>query len=97
MSGMDSLHVAVKVEVLDVPYLLSEYYVKYNDDSYKRTFPWVDHIAEVKGKGLIADLDESLAEHVRDGKHEKIWLSVPDIIDWDDVSGFRYFLRANKP
>lgn len=97
MSGMDSLHVAVKTEVPDVPGLLSEYYVKYNDDSYKKTFPWVDHIAEVKSKGLIADLDESMGEHIRDGKHERIWLSVPDIIDWDDVSGFRYSLRANKP
>jgi len=97
MSGMDSLHVAVKAEISDVQELLSKYYVKYNDDSYKRTFPWVDHIAEVKSKGLIADLDERLAEHVRDSKHDRIWLSVPDIIDWDDVSGFRYSLRANKP
>ena len=71
--------------------------MKYNDDSYKKTFPWVDHIAEVNSKGLIADLDESLAEHIRDDKQERIWLSVPDMIDWDDVSGFRYSLRANKP
>lgn len=97
MSGMDSLHVAVKAEVSDVQELLPKFYVKYNDDYYKKTFPWVDHIAEVKGKGLIANLDERLAEHVRDNKHDRIWLSVPDIIDWDDVSGFRYSLRANKP
>lgn len=97
MSGMDSLHVAIKAEISDVSDLLSEYYVKFNDDTYKKTFPWVDHIAEVKSKGLIADLDKNLADHVRDGKHQKIWLSVPEIIDWDDVSGFRYSLRANKP
>ena len=97
MSGMDSLHVSVKAKLGDISYFLAEYYDRYGDDTYKKEFPWVDHIAEVKSKKLITELDEMLALQIRDGKHDRIWLSVPEIIDWNNVSGFRYSLSANKP
>lgn len=97
MSGMDSLHVAVKADIADMPELISRYYTKYNDNSYKQTFTWVDHIAEVKSKSLISTLDSDLIKAIREENISRIWLAVPEVIEWNDVSGFRYTLEPNKP
>ncbi|MFX0195303.1 MAG: TIGR04141 family sporadically distributed protein [Candidatus Hodarchaeota archaeon] len=97
MSGMDSLHVAVKADLSDIPELISRYHIKYNDESYKRTFPWVDHIAEVKSKTLTGELDNLLVNEIKEGNLSRIWMAVPDLIEWEKVSGFRYTLRSNKP
>jgi len=52
MTGMDSLLVAVPTKVAALPALLDRYLVKFEDEAYKKTFPWVDHIAEVRDPKL---------------------------------------------
>ena len=97
MSGMDSLHVAVKADIGDIPQLTSRYYTKYNDHTYKKTFPWVDQIAEVKSKGLLSILDDILVQTIREGNTSRIWLAVPEIIYWEEVAGFKYTLGPRAP
>ncbi len=97
MSGMDSLHVTVKADIGDVPDLVSMYYKKYTEDSYKSKFPWIDQIAEVNDKSLISVLDAKLIEEIKNNSSTKIWLTVPEIINWQDVSGFRYGFGSKKP
>jgi uncharacterized protein (TIGR04141 family) len=85
MSGMDSLHVTVKADIGDVPDLVSMYYKKYTDGSYKSKFPWVDQIAEVNDKSLISVLDGKLIDEIKSNNSTKIWLTVPEIVNWQDV------------
>jgi uncharacterized protein (TIGR04141 family) len=64
MYGMDALNVTVSVEITEVQRLLSRYYERYLDTSYKRTFPWVDQIAEVTDRLLRDQLDDLLVTSV---------------------------------
>ena len=89
LSGMDSLHSAIRTTVADLKPLLRRYQEKSADDSYKNTFPWIDHIAEVNDKKLIGDLDELLVQAIN-GEREHCWLCIPEIIDWGRTAGFRY-------
>ena len=65
MVGKDPLIVTLKIEPDDLPTVLSRYYNKYLDDSYKKTFPWVDHMAEVTSKTLIETLNNILIENIK--------------------------------
>jgi uncharacterized protein (TIGR04141 family) len=60
LTGMDALkaHLSVDLAQIDIP--LNSCLRKYAEDSYKNTFPWVDHIAPVKSKETIARLDQML-------------------------------------
>lgn len=89
LSGMDSLHCAVRTTVADLKSLLRQYLERSQDDAYKKHFPWVDHIAEVSDNNLIDQLDQLLVEKVN-GERERCWLCVPEIIDWGSTAGFRY-------
>lgn len=93
LSGMDSLHCAVRTTVDRLKPLLRSYIEKSEDDSYRRHFPWIDHIAEVTDKALVDRLDAELVTIIN-GQRERCWLCVPEIIDWSRTSGFRYCRSA---
>ncbi|MFB3917466.1 MAG: DUF6119 family protein [Terriglobales bacterium] len=95
LSGMDSLHCAIRTTVADLKPLLRRYAEKSEDDSYKKSFPWIDHIAEVTDKKLIGGLDEVLIQAIN-GERERCWLCIPEIIDWGRTAGFRYALSRKS-
>jgi uncharacterized protein (TIGR04141 family) len=96
LSGMDSLHSSVRVTLDTLKPLVRQYYLKGQEPTYKTTFPWVDHIADVADSNVIAMLDERL-ETVVNSTRDRCWLCVPEIIDWAATSGFRYRLGADSP
>jgi uncharacterized protein (TIGR04141 family) len=96
LSGMDSLHCVVRVAVDGLKELLGQYLRKSAETTYKTTFPWIDHIAEVTDRGLVETLDEQLSEKVN-GTRDRCWLCVPEIIDWGRTGGFRYAFTSRSP
>ena len=98
ISGMDALKLSVEVELKDLVNLLKRVLAAHNDDTYKKgAFAWVDHIGEVKDKTLHEQLDAEIVNKINAGNFERIWLSVPEIIDWDRVVGFKYSSAASSP
>lgn len=96
-SGMDSFKVAIRSELEDIGLICGKIYDKFNDKSYKERYPWVDHLSEVKDKGTIEKLDNELSKYLNNQNFEKCWSSVPEIISWDTIEGFKYGLGARSP
>jgi uncharacterized protein (TIGR04141 family) len=90
VSGTDSLHLSVSVDLHGLPDLLGRLHQQFLDDSYKTTFPWVGQIAEVKDSSIVESLNGLLAERLRSGNRDNTWMAVPEVISWDSVGGFRY-------
>ena len=90
LAGMDSLKAHIEVELPVVGTVLSRYCEKYREDSYRKKFPWVDHISEVTDKTIINKLDELIVRRLRVRDYKGIWLACPEIVEWSDVRGFRY-------
>jgi len=98
LSGMDALKLSLEVDLSSLKGLLSKVMAAFEDDSYKKgAFSWVDHIGEVKESTLSDSLDQHLLSKIRSGDTNNIWLSVPEIIDWNRVVGFRYSMAKNAP
>jgi uncharacterized protein (TIGR04141 family) len=91
ISGMDSLKLAMDIHISDLPKLLQRLLKDYEADTYKKKgFAFVDHVREVRDSSLIKKLNEQLIASINDGKTEKIWLTVPELVDWDRAVGFKY-------
>lgn len=97
LSGMDSLKVAIRAELEDLPALLDRFYKKYQDDTYKENFPWVDHLMEVSDQQVRNQLDDALLKMISNEEFDTLWLAPPEILDWDKVEGFRYGLAKKHP
>ena len=96
LTGMDALRSSVRITIEELPALLKKHLEQSGSGFYKKTFPWVDHIAEIKGSALQEALNQKLVDEMRSEKFDRCWLAIPDIIDWSDVDGFRYGLMAKN-
>lgn len=90
ITGRDPLNVSVKVDINTIKDFLKKCYEQYNKVDYKTNFGWIDQIAEIKSSSLIKKLNEGIIEKAKQKDFEKLWMAIPEIIDWDDVEGFNY-------
>lgn len=91
MTGMDSLSVSVRMDLSDLDFLLRSYKDKFNCDLSATDYQWVNNISIVKNSAsIIAILESTLLEKFAKKDHTNLWLSIPEIIQWDLVTGFMY-------
>jgi uncharacterized protein (TIGR04141 family) len=95
ISGRDALAVSVKVNAGDVKEFLKVCVDNYQSKKYKKNFEWIDQIKDVRSASTIAELDGLLIGKLKAGRLGKIWMAVPEIVDWVTITGFRY-LQAKR-
>jgi uncharacterized protein (TIGR04141 family) len=90
MTGSDSLTVSVRMVLSDLPGLLKLYKQTFEEE-LPADYAWVNNIRQVKKTApIVAELDAMLVEKLNNGEHERIWLSIPEVIDWTKVVGFMF-------
>lgn len=90
LSGKDALHASVITDFRDLPTLFERYLALYQSDRYKEFFAFVDHIRLIKDPRKIASLNTALVARVRAQNADRLWLSIPEAIEWRNVDHFRY-------
>lgn len=89
ITGADSLTVSTSTKLNEITDFLRDVFSIYQSDVYKEHFSWIDHIAPVKDKNLISQLEEC-AVNALNSNDESVWFAVPIVIDWETIAGFRY-------
>lgn len=89
ITGKDALSVSVKVDISNIKEFLTHCFERFHSSDYKRDFDWIDQIAEVRNFRLEEILNRMLIEKLVDKNHHKIWMAVPEVIDWSNTKGFR--------
>lgn len=92
ISGSVALHIGMYTNIDNLKKLCKKLLGKFYDKSYKKMFSWVDHINEVKNRNLIDELDGHLIKSIRskDINFERLYLAIPELIDWEQFAGFRF-------
>lgn len=93
ITGRDSVNINTIISINSLRDFLENYFSIYNSESYKEKFPWVDNISEVRDRGIIEKLNKILIKNISEIKHSKVWFAIPEIINWEDISGFAYKKR----
>jgi uncharacterized protein (TIGR04141 family) len=112
MTGSDALSVTVKMDLSNLPFLLNEYRKQFEADINAKEHDWVNNISLTKNTALIGQLEAKLNARLSTNNFEHVWLSIPEIIQWETVKGFMYsggrrlifpdinlqgFLKTTKP
>lgn len=98
IAGIDSFKTSLPIDLSGLPELLrvalerseSKDYLARDSQGNNSQFAWVENLLPVKDKALIDELDKKVWERLETGNLENMWLAVPDIVDWSQVTGFRY-------
>lgn len=90
LSGKDALRVSLPFELNDIFSILDKANNLFKSNEYKKNFPWIDRLSEVRSSDLKTKLDEALIEKISRQDFSKTWLAVPEVINWENIAGFRY-------
>ena len=90
IAGKDSVCVRIPITIGKLSSFLRKLYRESKKSTYQKHFAFIDNIAEVSDPELVASLDDELVNRINDGNVSKIWLAVPDIVNWETSSGFKY-------
>ena len=96
ITGKDALNASVKIDVNSINDFLLKCFEYYQKDDYKTSFGWIDQIAEIKSAIQIKSLNSKLIEKIKSNSIDKIWMAIPEIIEWEDVEGFNYSFNKNN-
>lgn len=92
LSGRDSVSVSAAVRLDTLKNFLADLLNKYESEEYKDKFSWVDNIAEERDKEIVGQLNQLLITNIN-SFDPSVWLSIPEIIIWEDIAGFAYKKR----
>lgn len=89
ISGGDVFSITTEVDISNINDFLKATYLRYKETTYRKNFGWVDHIKKVKNSTLIENLNNRLIELINNDSKD-IWMAVPEVIEWENISGFKY-------
>ncbi len=75
--------------IIDVLKIISDISRK---EDYKRNFPWFENSKKIEDKSKISKLNDILIKTInaeKDGQECKIWASIPEYIDTEDLDGYK--------
>lgn len=90
LTGSDALSIIAEVTPASLPDLLARLLKLFGQKKYLEHFSWVDHIRAVRDKPLQRRLDDKLVARLRRSELNRTWLSIPDVISWEEIKEFRY-------
>lgn len=96
VSGCDSVAMNTDVQLEYFPELAKRLLVAYYDNKYQEKYPWVDFIQAITDPVLLENLNENMMVIVNNAEFDSVWISPPEIINYNDFSGFVYKINNDQ-
>jgi len=96
VSGADSLAVATRAQIPDLPGLGARFVAAYGADHYKRHFDFIDHLRPVRDRTVVGRLEGRLVEALRARQIDDLHLAAPEPLDWRNLDGFRFSTQRHN-
>jgi uncharacterized protein (TIGR04141 family) len=96
-SGRDSVTVYTRVDLDSFSDIAETLYAAYQKKTYQKSYPWIDKITQERDAGVVKLLDGALVQKINQGQFEKIWLAIPEILNWEEIDGFSYRAPPQSP
>jgi uncharacterized protein (TIGR04141 family) len=90
LAGSVALAIETELEFSGIPAKCRQALKLFGWTTYKRRFPWVDHVQLVTDPIEIARLDHALDAQLAQTNYDLLYLAAPEIIDYERIDYFRY-------
>ncbi len=90
VTGKDALYLSAKIDATNIVEFLAHCIERYESEDYQASFDWIDQISEVRSQDVEVELNNLLVARINEPNLDKVWMAVPEVVTWSDLSGFRY-------
>lgn len=95
ITGGDVMNINIPYDKDNIEEFLKFCYKRYNEKKYLTNFSWIDNIREVKSKKEKETLNNLLVNKINDKDFDKVWMAVPENIEWEYVNCFKFAKSDN--
>ena len=92
----NSLKIDTDKEVRDLKSLCSDIFGIYSKKCYEKQFPEIFYIRHVEDKQVLEKIDELLRKALEEGNGSKIYLDIPEPVDFQNIEKFRVHIKDWK-
>lgn len=103
VAGIDSLKLSLITSLDSIDEILKKSLLRFESKDYLKSdseraseFAWVDNLQAVSDPIIRNHLDEKLWENFKNSEFENMFMAVPEVINWEGVSGFAYTEAQSK-
>lgn len=96
VTGRDALTIQLAVQADALPALLAHALTRYRAQ-LPAAFEWVDNVQRVRDPDFLHLLDSVLDDMLVQPNGAMLWMGEPEIVDWEQVAGYQFDLRARTP
>lgn len=90
LAGKDSLSTSLDLAPGDLKLFCDNCLTAFNDTAYKERFGWIDTLRLVRDQSTLDTLNAELVKRLQAKNGEGIDLMMPDIMDPERITGFKY-------
>ena len=90
VTGGDMFSIVADKDISDIDDFLIYCYEIFLSKKYEQDYSWVDNYKFIKDKNLIEQLNQKVVDNFNAKNFDNVWLAVPEVIEWEKVSGFAY-------
>jgi uncharacterized protein (TIGR04141 family) len=94
-SGRDSFSVYTRITLESFSDLARRLFKAFQNTGYRQRYPWIDKISEERDPKVIAELESGLVAAINADHLAKIWMAIPEIVDWEQVENFAYRIPSS--
>jgi len=95
LNGRDQVNLSPKIDFIDLKKIINIIDQNYKSDTYKSEFEWIDNIHLEKDSSTISQLNNLLVDGIKKSNANKIFFTIPEIIDWELGHQFSYTAKGN--
>lgn len=90
LNGGEIFNLSIECDIDNIDTLLNNSYKKYKEDNYLKKFDGIDDLKMLKDSLVIDKLKEEIVKKLNDSNDNDIYITIPKIIDWTNIDGFKF-------
>src|SRR5262249_23520039 len=88
--GRDAVQWSSQTRLSDLPSILKNWLERYTTGNLDEMFPGWRRMRPVTDTSIVAQLDAEIVSRLKTSPHDRIWIAIPEVVDWELVDGFVY-------
>ena len=90
VAGRDSLHLNPALSANNMVSFLNWLVTVHEGESYKKSFDWIDRVAEVRDKSRIKALNAKLYKELSKSHPKGVYFNIPEPVEETDIPQFKF-------
>lgn len=90
IAGADALSIVYPASLSNIDDKCARLLKVHASRAYESEFPFMRFMSDLTDKQKVDELNERMVKKFRSGPFDRLYMAIPEIVDWPSIAGFRF-------